>query len=99
MSVCPNVMTLCLSVCLSACLRGAFGEVRVVRKKDTHEVYAMKVMKKKAELLKKHGAHLRAERDVLALADNPWVVRLHFSFQDDTTLYLVMEYLPGGDFF
>jgi len=33
----------------------------------------------------------------LALADNPWVVKLHFSFQDDKNLYLVMEYLPGGD--
>ncbi len=35
--------------------------------------------------------------DVLALADNTWVVKLHYSFQDDENLYLVMEYLPGGD--
>jgi len=41
--------------------------------------------------------HIRAERDVLALADNPWVVKLHFSFQDEKRLYLVMEFLPGGD--
>jgi serine/threonine protein kinase len=41
--------------------------------------------------------HIRAERDVLALADNPWVVKLHFSFQDSVNLHLVMEYLPGGD--
>jgi len=41
--------------------------------------------------------HIRAERDVLALSDNQWVVKLHFSFQDDKNLYLVMEYLPGGD--
>jgi len=77
--------------------RGAFGEVRVVRKKDTGQVYAMKVMKKTEMLKKNQVAHIRAERDVLALADNPWVVRLHFSFQDDKHLYLVMEYLPGGD--
>lgn len=37
--------------------------------------------------------HIRAERDVLALADNPWVVKLTYSFQDDHNLYLVMEYL------
>jgi len=77
--------------------RGAFGEVRVVRKKDTGQVYAMKIMKKTEMLKKNQVAHIRAERDVLALADNPWVVKLHFSFQDDKNLYLVMEYLPGGD--
>jgi len=48
-------------------------------------------------LKKNQVAHIRAERDVLALADNPWVVKLHFSFQDDKNLYLVMEYLQGGD--
>lgn len=77
--------------------RGAFGEVRVCRKKDSGEVFAMKAMKKSEMLKKKQVAHIRAERDVLALADCPWVVKLHYSFQDDATLYLVMEYLPGGD--
>jgi len=57
----------------------------------------MKIMKKNEMLKKNQVAHIRAERDVLALADNPWVVKLHFSFQDDKNLYLVMEYLPGGD--
>jgi serine/threonine kinase 38 len=77
--------------------RGAFGEVRVVRKKDTGEIMAMKVMKKSEMVKKNQVAHIRAERDVLALADNPWVVKLHFSFQDDVNLYLVMEFLQGGD--
>jgi len=77
--------------------RGAFGEVRVVRKKDNKQVYAMKIMKKTEMLKKNQVAHIRAERDVLALADNPWVVKLHYSFQDNKNLYLVMEYLPGGD--
>jgi len=82
---------------LSIIGRGAFGEVRVVRKKDNKKVYAMKIMKKNEMLKKNQVQHIRAERDVLALADNPWVVKLHFSFQDDKNLYLVMEYLPGGD--
>lgn len=77
--------------------RGAFGEVRVCRKKDDKKIYAMKIMKKSEMLKKNQVQHIRAERDVLALADNPWVVKLHFSFQDDKSLYLVMEYLPGGD--
>lgn len=38
---------------------------------------------------------MRAERDVLAVADNPWIVTLHSSFQDDMNLYMVMEFLPG----
>ena len=41
-------------------------------------------------------AHVRAERDVLAEAENPWVVKMYFSFQDGQFLYLVMEFLPGG---
>lgn len=77
--------------------RGAFGEVRVCRKKDDKKIYAMKIMKKSEMLKKNQVQHIRAERDVLALADNPWVVKLHYSFQDDKNLYLVMEYLPGGD--
>lgn len=61
--------------------RGAFGEVRVVRKKDTQDVFAMKIMKK-AEMIKKNQEqHIKSERDVLALVDNPYVVKLMFSFQ------------------
>jgi len=41
-------------------------------------------------------AHVRAERDILAESDNPWVVKMYYSFQDQTCLYLVMEFLPGG---
>merc|ERR1711974_447446 len=41
--------------------------------------------------------HVRAERDLMAAADNPWMVKLFYSFQDDANLYLVMEYVPGGD--
>ncbi len=42
-------------------------------------------------------AHVRAERDVLAESDSPWVVQLFYSFQDPSHLYLIMEFLPGGD--
>jgi serine/threonine kinase 38 len=77
--------------------RGAFGEVRVVRDKNSGEIFAMKIMKKSEMLKKNQVAHIRAERDVLALADNPWVVKLDYSFQDEKNLYLVMEFLQGGD--
>ena len=42
-------------------------------------------------------AHVRAERDVLAESTSPWVVQLFYSFQDPLYLYLIMEFLPGGD--
>ena len=43
-------------------------------------------------------AHVRAERDVLAESDNPWIVKMYYSFQDAQCLFLVMEFLPGGIF-
>jgi protein-serine/threonine kinase len=40
---------------------------------------------------------VRSERDILAESDSPWVVKLHTTFQDNTFLYMLMEFLPGGD--
>ena len=42
-------------------------------------------------------AHVRAERDILVEADHTWVVKMFYSFQDQQNLYLIMEFLPGGD--
>lgn len=42
-------------------------------------------------------AHVRAERDILVEADHQWVVKMYYSFQDPMNLYLIMEFLPGGD--
>ena len=77
--------------------KGAFGEVRVVRHKKTNEVLALKKMNKSEMILKNQMQHIKAERDILANSINPWIVGLKYSFQDDFFLYLVMEYLPGGD--
>lgn len=79
--------------------KGAFGEVRLVQRKDSGKVYAMKSLKK-AEMIKKQQiAHVRSERDILTETYNiPWVVQLYYSFQDRDNLYLVMEFLSGGDF-
>jgi serine/threonine protein kinase len=77
--------------------RGAFGKVMICRNTDDQKIYAMKQMKKKEMRKKNQIAHIKAERDVLALADNEWVVKLVFSFQDRKNLYLIMEFLAGGD--
>ncbi|KAG7460701.1 hypothetical protein MATL_G00201540 [Megalops atlanticus] len=76
---------------------GAFGEVCLARKVDTNALYAMKTLRKKDVLLRNQVAHVKAERDILAEADNEWVVRLYYSFQDKDSLYFVMDYIPGGD--
>eukprot|EP01017_Pseudomicrothorax_dubius_P034941 TRINITY_DN4844_c0_g1_i1.p1 TRINITY_DN4844_c0_g1~~TRINITY_DN4844_c0_g1_i1.p1 ORF type:complete len:700 (+),score=195.55 TRINITY_DN4844_c0_g1_i1:112-2211(+) len=77
--------------------RGAFGEVRLCRSLETGEIVAVKKMKKSEMIFKNQVTHIRAERDVLARSDNPWIVELKCSFQDEKYLYLVMEYLGGGD--
>ena len=77
--------------------KGAFGEVRVVRHKSTREILALKKMNKSEMIFKNQMQHIKAERDILATATNTWIVSLKYSFQDESFLYLVMEYLPGGD--
>jgi len=77
--------------------KGAFGEVRIVRHKDNHKVFAMKTMLKKMMIAKNQLGHIVAERDLMSDADNPWLVKLFYAFQDATYLYLVMEYCGGGD--
>ena len=78
--------------------KGAFGEVRLVQKIDTGHVYAMKILRKSDMVEKEQVAHVRAERDILVEADHQWVVKMYYSFQDPANLYLIMEFLPGGNF-
>ncbi|RWR81136.1 serine/threonine-protein kinase tricorner isoform X1 [Cinnamomum micranthum f. kanehirae] len=77
--------------------KGAFGEVRVCREKSTGHVYAMKKLKKSEMLRRGQVEHVKAERNLLAEVDSNCIVKLYCSFQDDEFLYLIMEYLPGGD--
>ncbi|XP_048232785.1 serine/threonine-protein kinase tricornered isoform X4 [Ricinus communis] len=77
--------------------KGAFGEVRVCRENTTGHVYAMKKLKKSEMLRRGQVEHVRAERNLLAEVDSNCIVKLYCSFQDEEFLYLIMEYLPGGD--
>ena len=61
--------------------RGAFGEVKLVQKKDNGQIFAMKILRKADMLEKDQIAHVKAERDILVEADIKWVVKMHFSFQ------------------
>ncbi|KAJ1398932.1 Serine/threonine-protein kinase, active site [Sesbania bispinosa] len=77
--------------------KGAFGEVRICREKATGHVYAMKKLKKSEMLRRGQVEHVKAERNLLAEVDSNCIVKLYYSFQDEEYLYLIMEYLPGGD--
>lgn len=82
--------------------KGTFGQVYQVMKKDTHRIYAMKVLSKKVIIQKKEVAHTLGERNILvrtAMAASPFIVGLKFSFQTPTDLYLVTDYMSGGELF
>jgi serine/threonine kinase 38 len=77
--------------------RGAFGEVRLCREKTSGNIYAMKKLKKSEMVVRGQVEHVRAERNLLAEVGSHCIVKLYYSFQDAEYLYLIMEYLPGGD--
>ncbi|CAH1263897.1 CDC42BPA [Branchiostoma lanceolatum] len=77
--------------------RGAFGEVAVVRSRSTDQVYAMKILNKWEMLKRAETACFMEERDVLVKGDKRWITKLHYAFQDEDYLYLVMDYYSGGD--
>nr|XP_005995982.1 PREDICTED: rho-associated protein kinase 2 isoform X3 [Latimeria chalumnae] len=77
--------------------RGAFGEVQLVRHRTSQKVYAMKLLSKFEMIKRSDSAFFWEERDIMAFANSPWVVQLFCAFQDDRYLYMVMEYMPGGD--
>ncbi|KAJ3031801.1 hypothetical protein HK097_005406, partial [Rhizophlyctis rosea] len=77
--------------------RGAFGKVYLARKLKTNDLFAIKILKKDDMVRKNMVSHVLAERKVLALSRNPFVVKLFFAFHSREYLYLVMEYLIGGD--
>ncbi|XP_051553979.1 rho-associated protein kinase 1-like isoform X1 [Myxocyprinus asiaticus] len=77
--------------------RGAFGEVQLVRHKATRKVYAMKLLSKFEMIKRSDSAFFWEERDIMAFANSDWVVQLFYAFQDNSYLYMVMEYMPGGD--
>ena len=78
--------------------RGAFGEIHLCKEIKTGKVVAVKKIKKDLLIEKNQIMHIRNEQLFMAKVKSPWIVDLYASFQEDDYLYLIMEYLPGGDF-
>ncbi|CAJ0763871.1 15311_t:CDS:10 [Entrophospora sp. SA101] len=80
--------------------KGNFGKVFQVRKKDTNRIYAMKVLHKQDLIERREVEHTLAEKNILIRAEScPFLVGLKFSFQTRTHLYLVTDFMNGGELF
>ena len=77
--------------------KGGFGKVWKVQYKKTEEYFALKEMSKRKILDKKSEKSINSERKFLSILNNPFIVNMHYAFQDNDNLYLVMDMLSGGD--
>ena len=77
--------------------KGGFGKVWKVQYKKTKEYFALKEMSKRKILDKKSEKSINSERKFLSLLNHPFIVNMHYAFQDNDNLYLVMDVLSGGD--
>lgn len=78
---------------------GAFGKVILVKNCLDSKLYAMKVISKKLLKKKNHISYMKSERDILTKIDHPFVVSLWFAFQSEKKIFLVMDFLAGGELF
>ena len=84
-------------VCLALLGQGSFGEVYLVKKKDSDDFYAMKVLDKCRIAKQNIFKYVLTERNVLSVMHNPFIVKLNYAFQTSEKLFLLLDYCPGGD--
>ncbi|KAJ3150276.1 hypothetical protein HDU86_006667 [Geranomyces michiganensis] len=77
--------------------KGAFGKVRIVEKKDTNKLYALKYINKLQCIKMRAVPNIFRERAILEEIDHPFVVNLRFAFQDDENMFMVLDLMNGGD--
>ena len=79
--------------------KGGFGKVKLCKDKNTNQIYAMKKLKFDLLINKAQLFHIHTEKYILSLnTNNPWKVKLNYSFLSNGYLYFIMDYYPGGDF-
>ncbi|KAJ6252137.1 serine/threonine-protein kinase ypk2/ykr2 [Anaeramoeba flamelloides] len=79
--------------------RGTYGKVYMVKKKDTSEIYAMKILQKDMLTKNQQISQRMSERNVLMRVRHPFIIGLQYSFQTPEKLYMVLDYAPGGELF
>jgi len=79
--------------------QGSFGKVVQVRLKATGDIYAMKVLNKQTIIERNEIEHTNSEKSILTKLDHPFLMKLHYSFQSSDKLYLVMDFINGGEMY
>lgn len=77
--------------------KGGFGKVWKVQDKKTSKIYALKEIQKLKVIDKHNETSILYERELLSHLSHPFIINMHFSFQDHNSLYLIIDYLSGGD--
>jgi len=78
---------------------GTFGKVRLCKHKATKKHFCMKILNKARIHRLKQTEHIHNEKNVLRQINHPFIVRLFNSFKDSKSLYLLLEFIPGGELF
>lgn len=79
--------------------RGSFGKVMRVKHKETGEILAMKVLRKEMIVKENMVSHTKNEKNILQMINHPYICRLRYAFQTPEKLYLVLDFLSGGELF
>ncbi|KAG4084706.1 Pkinase-domain-containing protein [Neocallimastix lanati (nom. inval.)] len=78
---------------------GTFGRVFLVKRRGTNNYYAMKAMKKTEVVRLKQVEHINSEKEIISKVHHPFIVNMFCTFQDVKYLYMIMEYIIGGELF
>lgn len=79
--------------------RGSYGKVLLVKKIDTEEILAMKILKKKEMMVRNQVIHIKTERRIMEMINHPFIIKLEYAFQNKHKLYLLTKFCPGGELF
>tara|TARA_B100000780_G_C21092183_1_gene440240 strand:+ start:41 stop:1687 length:1647 start_codon:yes stop_codon:yes gene_type:complete len=78
---------------------GAFGRVRLVKNKESDTMYALKYLSKQHIMKNQSQSHVINERNIMMMIDNPFVLKLHNTYQDTRYVYFLVELIRGGELF
>ena len=79
--------------------KGSFGKVYLVRQKNTKNLFAMKILSKEYLKEKNEQEHTKTERQLLSQLNNPFIINLYYAFQNEKYLFLISDFIQGGDLF
>ena len=79
--------------------KGSYGKVLLVKKIDTQEILAMKILKKKDMIIRNQVVHIKTERKIMEILTHPFIIKLEYAFQNKYKLYLLTKFCSGGELF